>query len=336
MSKIAVIGAGSWGTALAQVLADNEHHVVVYDIEESVINDINENHRNSKFFSEVVLPENLKATADLEVALKGANFALLSVPTKVMRAALTNMKAFLQPNTVVINASKGIEPGSHKRVSEVVAEVLGDDVTFVALSGPSHAEEVVIREITSVTCAGNDVEVLFDVQQLFSTDYFRVYRTKDLIGVELGGSIKNVMALGSGILAGLGYGDNARAMLITRSLIEIKRLGVALGAQEETFDGLSGLGDLIVTTMSKHSRNFQAGYKIGSGSDLDEALDSMTMVVEGVRSCQATHELAKKLEIDMPFVDAIYEVVFNRNNPKDVIAKMMRRPVKAEIQKESR
>ncbi|MCL2559759.1 MAG: NAD(P)H-dependent glycerol-3-phosphate dehydrogenase [Turicibacter sp.] len=330
MAKIAVIGAGSWGTALAQVLADNGNDVVVYDIEESVIDDINKNHRNAKFFSDVVLPENLKATTDLAVALKGAHFALLSVPTKVMRVALTSMKEHLSPKTVVINASKGIEPGSHKRMSEVVADVLGQDVTFVVLSGPSHAEEVILREITTVTCAGSDVEVLFEIQQLFSTDYFRVYRTKDLIGVEVGGSIKNVMALGSGILAGLGYGDNARAMLITRSLIEIKRLGVAIGAKEETFDGLSGLGDLIVTTMSKHSRNFQAGYKIGSGSNLDEALDSMTMVVEGVRTCQATYELAKKLEIDTPCVDAIYEVVFNRKDPKIVIAKMMQRPMKAE------
>lgn len=333
MSKIAVIGAGSWGTALAQVLADNDNDVIVYDIEASVINDINENHRNSKFFGDVVLPVNLKATTDLETALKGAHYALLSVPTKVMRVALTNMKAFLSPSTVVINASKGIEPGTHNRVSEVVAEVLGHETTFVCLSGPSHAEEVVIRELTSVTCASNDADVLFDVQQLFSNDYFRVYRTTDLIGVEIGGSIKNVMALGSGILAGLGYGDNARAVLITRSLIEIKLLGTALGAKEETFDGLSGLGDLIVTTMSKHSRNFQAGYKIGSGSDLNEALDSMTMVVEGVRSCQATYELAKKLDIDMPFVDAIYEVVFNRNDPKEVISKMMQRPLKAECSK---
>jgi len=333
MLKVAVIGAGSWGTALAQVLTDNGNNVVVYDIDESVIEDINENHKNSKFFSEVILPENVKATTDLAVALKGAHFALLSVPTKVMRVALASMQEFLSPSTVVINASKGIEPGTHKRVSEIVSEVLGEEITFVVLSGPSHAEEVVIRELTSVTCAGNDVEVLFDIQQLFSNDYFRVYRTKDLIGVEIGGSIKNVMALGAGILAGLGYGDNARASLITRSLIEIKRLGVSLGAKEETFDGLSGLGDLIVTTMSRHSRNFQAGYKIGSGSDLNEALDSMTMVVEGVRSCQATYELAKKLDIDMPFVDAIYDVVFNRNDPKDVIAKMMQRPMKAEFAK---
>ena len=333
MSKIAVIGAGSWGTALAQVLADNDNDVMVYDIEESVINDINENHKNSKFFSDASLPKNLKATTDLAVALKGVHFALVVVPTKVMRDALTRMKEFLLPSTVIINASKGIEPKTHKRVSEIVAQVLGEQVTFVALSGPSHAEEVVIREITSVTCAGNDLEVLFDVQQLFSNEYFRVYRTTDLIGVEIGGSIKNVMALGAGILAGLGYGDNARAMLITRSLIEIKRLGVALGAKEETFDGLSGLGDLIVTTMSRHSRNFQAGFLIGSGSDLNEALDSMTMVVEGIRSCQATYELAKKLEIDMPFVDAIYDVVFNRNDPKNVIAKMMQRPMKAENSK---
>lgn len=330
MSRIAVIGAGSWGTALAQVLADNENDVIVYDIEESVINDINEHHRNAKFFPDVILPEHLKATTDLRVALEGAHFVLLSVPTKVMRVALTNIKAYLLPHTVVINASKGIEPGTHKRVSEVVAEVLGKEVTFVALTGPSHAEEVIIREVTTVTCASLNQNCLSDIQKLFSNDYFRVYSTPDLIGVEVGASVKNVMALGSGILAGLGYGDNARAALITRSLVEIKRLGVVLGAKEETFDGLSGLGDLIVTATSLHSRNFQAGYKIGSGSDLDAALDSMTMVVEGVRTCQATYELAKKLDIDMPIVNAIYEVVFNRNDPKVAIAKLMNRSMKAE------
>lgn len=332
MSKIAIIGAGSWGTALGLVLADNAHEVVMYAIEDEVMNDINNNHKNSKFF-ETLLPGNLTATNDLATALSGANYALLAVPTKVMRSALSNMLPHISKDTVVINASKGIEPGTHKRVSEVVAEVLGEEQMFVVLSGPSHAEEVAIRELTTITCAGRDVEVLFDVQQLFSNDYFRVYRTPDLIGVEVGGSVKNVMALGSGILAGLGYGDNARAALITRSLVEIKRLGVALGAQPETFEGLSGLGDLIVTTMSKHSRNFQAGYLIGSGSDLNQALDSMTMVVEGVRTCEATYELSKKLNIEMPFVDAIYDVIFNRNNPKEVICKMMKRPMKAEFSK---
>lgn len=330
MSKIAVIGAGSWGTALAQVLADNDNDVMVYDIDATVITDINDNHRNSKFFADVILPENLKATTDLATALRGANYALISVPTKVMRIVLTEMHEHISPSTTIINSSKGIEPGTHLRVSEVVAEVLGAKRAFVSLSGPSHAEEVITREITVVTCAGSDLEILFEVQQIFSNNYFRVYRTSDLIGVEIGGSIKNVMALGSGILAGLGYGDNARAFLITRSLIEIKQLGVAMGARAETFDGLSGLGDLVVTTMSKHSRNFQAGLKIGSGKDLNEVIDSMSMVVEGIRSCEATYELAHKLEIDMPFVDAIYDIVFNRNNPRDVLAKMMQRPLIAE------
>ena len=330
MKKITVIGAGSWGTALAQVLADNGNEVMVYDVDEAVISDIREHQQNTKFFREVILPDRLSATTDLALALSVADFALLSVPTKVMRVALSSMKPHLEPQTVIINASKGIEPGSHLRMSQVVFEVLGADKTFVALSGPSHAEEVILREITSVTCASNHCEILVDIQTLFSNQYFRVYRTEDLTGVEVGGSIKNVMALGSGILAGLGYGDNARAMLITRSLVEIKRLGVAIGAKEETFDGLSGLGDLIVTTMSKHSRNFQAGFKIGSGSDLNEALDSMTMVVEGVRTCQATFELAQKLGINMPFVEAIYDVIFNRNDPKMVIEKMMQRPMKAE------
>jgi len=333
MKKITVIGGGSWGTALAQVLCDNQMDVTIYDRNQDVVDDINKNHRNSKFFKDQKLPETLKANIQLEAAIKEAQYILLAVPTKVIRDVLKNINNCLNSAVTVINASKGIEPGTHKRVSEIVAEEIEAHKleAFVALSGPSHAEEVILRAVTTVTCAATVPHKAKEVQAMFNTDYFRVYHIDDLLGVEVGGSIKNVIALAAGILAGLGYGDNAKAALLTRGLVEIQRLGTALGAKEETFVGLSGLGDLIVTCTSVHSRNWQAGYKIGVGSDLQEALDSMTMVVEGVRTCQATYELSKELGIDMPIVSTIYEVVFNKVDPNIAINKLMTRKTRSEF-----
>ena len=331
--SITVVGAGSWGTALAQVLCDNGHDVKLYDLNQEIIDDINRNHHNSRFFKELMLPDNLKGTTNLSEALKEAEMILLSVPTKAIRAVLKEINEVLDHPVVIINASKGIEPGTHKRVSEIVQEEINANhlVAFVALSGPSHAEEVIERAVTTVTCASTVVELANEIQLMFNNHYFRVYRVDDLIGVEVGGSIKNVIALAAGIIAGLGYGDNAKAALITRGLVEIKRLGVAVGANEETFGGLSGLGDLIVTCTSVHSRNWQAGYKIGSGSNLQEAIDSMTMVVEGVRTCQATYELAHELQIEMPIVETVYQVIFNKLEPTLAISQLMMRDMKPEF-----
>lgn len=334
MSKsVTVVGAGSWGTALAQVLCDNENEVTLYDLNQEIVDDINVNHQNSRFFSELSLPQNLKATTNLTEALKSAEIILLSVPTKVIRDVLKEVNSALDHPVVIINASKGIEPSTHKRVSEIVEEEIDAQnlTAFVALSGPSHAEEVIERAVTTVTCAATVADIANEVQILFNNQYFRVYRVEDLIGVEVGGSIKNVIALAAGIIAGLGYGDNAKAALITRGLVEIKRLGIAVGAKEETFGGLSGLGDLIVTCTSVHSRNWQAGYKIGSGSNLQEAIDSMTMVVEGVRTCQATYELAHELNIEMPIVETVYQVIFNKLDPTIAISQLMTREMKPEF-----
>lgn len=333
MKNITVIGGGSWGTALAQVLSDNQHHVTVYDRNPEVVEDINRNHQNSRFFEAHQLPVSLKAENQLQAAVESADFILMAVPTKVMREALGQLNRALSHSVTIINASKGIEPGTHKRVSEIVAEEISPQWlrAFVLLSGPSHAEEVINREVTTITTAGTDLQQVLQVQGLFNTDYFRVYRTDDLLGAEVGGSIKNVIALAAGILAGLGYGDNAKAALLTRGLVEIQRLGVALGAEEATFVGLSGLGDLIVTCTSPHSRNWQAGFKIGSGSNLQEALDSMTMVVEGVRTCQATYELACELNIEMPIVEAVYEVIFNKLEPHTAIRTLMNRQIRHEF-----
>ncbi len=331
--SVTVVGAGSWGTALAQVLCDNQNEVTLYDLNQEIVDDINQNHQNSRFFKELGLPQELKATTNLSEALKDTEMILLSVPTKVIRDVLKDINRVLDHPVVIINASKGIEPGTHKRVSEIVEEEICKEnlVAFVALSGPSHAEEVIERAVTTVTCAATVAEVANDIQILFNNQYFRVYRVDDLIGVEVGGSIKNVIALAAGIIAGLGYGDNAKAALITRGLVEIKRLGLAVGANEETFGGLSGLGDLIVTCTSVHSRNWQAGYKIGSGSNLQEAIDSMTMVVEGVRTCQATYELAHELGIEMPIVETVYQVIFNKLDPTTAISQLMTREMKPEF-----
>ncbi|MDO5792699.1 MAG: NAD(P)H-dependent glycerol-3-phosphate dehydrogenase [Turicibacter sp.] len=331
--NITVVGAGSWGTALAQVLCDNKNNVMLYDLNQDVVNDINQNHQNSRFFADLKLPSSLVATTNLKEALKDAQMILLSVPTKVIRAVLKSINQELDHSVIIINASKGIEPGTHKRVSEIVKEEIDPKhlEAFVALTGPSHAEEVIERAVTTVTCASTVAEKANIIQEMFNNQYFRVYRVNDLIGVEIGGSIKNVIALAAGIIAGLGYGDNAKAALITRGLVEIKRLGTAVGANEETFSGLSGLGDLIVTCTSVHSRNWQAGYKIGSGSDLQEAIDSMTMVVEGVRTCQATYEMAQALQIEMPIVETVYEVIFNKLDPRVAIAQLMTRDMKPEF-----
>ena len=333
MKNITVIGGGSWGTALAQVLCDNNLSVTIYDRNKSVVDDINQNHQNSKFFKDVQLPLALKGELELSKALQDTQYILLAVPTKVIREVLGEINQKLDHPITVINASKGIEPGTHKRVSEIVTEVIDPQKleAFVALSGPSHAEEVILRAVTTVTCASTNPDKTDEVQSIFNTDYFRVYQIDDLLGVEVGGSIKNVIALAAGILAGLGFGDNAKAALITRGLVEIQRLGTALGAKEETFVGLSGLGDLIVTCTSVHSRNWQAGFKIGSGTNLEETLNSMTMVVEGVRTCQATYELAKELQIEMPIVETIYEVVFNKMEPIQAINRLMTRKLRPEF-----
>jgi len=333
MKNITVVGAGSWGTALAQLLCDNKQSVKLYDVNQQVVDDVNKNHQNKQFFENVQLPEALTATTNLQEALENVDLILIAVPTKVVRHVLQAINVQLDHPVIIVNASKGIEPTTHKRVSEIVAEEINPQnlEAFVALSGPSHAEEVIQREITSVTCAATVADKSNVVQELFNNEYFRVYRMDDLLGVEIGGSIKNVIALAAGIIAGLGYGDNAKAALITRGLVEIKRLGVALGAKEETFSGLSGLGDLIVTCTSVHSRNWQAGYKIGSGSNLQEALDSMTMVVEGVRTCQATYELTKELNIEMPIVETIYQVIFNKLDPTVAISMLMNRATKHEF-----
>ncbi len=332
MSKVGIIGGGSWGTALTQVLLDNRHQCKMFTIEEDVIDTINKEHK-TKYFQNIELHKKLTATSNLKEVVEFADYLLLVVPTKVMRIVLKQINELLDDKKVFINASKGIEPDTFKRMSEIVSDEIHSDYLkgFVSLTGPSHAEEVIERMLTTVVSASNDISLARDIQVIFNNnDYFRVYTSTDVIGAEMGASLKNIIALASGIIAGIGFGDNTRAALITRGIVEMTNLSVAVGANASTLLGLTGIGDLIVTCTSRHSRNFQAGFKIGSGDNLEQAIDSMTMVVEGARSAKAAHDLARELDVEIPIIDATYDVIYNKLDPKLSMSKLMSRNLKDE------
>jgi glycerol-3-phosphate dehydrogenase (NAD(P)+) len=331
--KISVIGAGSWGTALARIISDNSHQVLIYDINPATIEEINTFHTNKSKLPNGVLNDNVRGTANLEEAISFCDIVLLVVPTKVIRGVLENISSVIKTKKIFVNASKGIEPNTFKRVSEIVYEVIGKDFIegFVALTGPSHAEEVILQMLTSVAAASEDIKYSQIIQNIFSNQtYFRVYALDDLIGAELGGSLKNIIALASGMLDGSGYGDNAKAALVTRGLVEMQKLALALGAKEKTLYGLTGLGDLVVTCFSEHSRNFQAGRKIASGKDLEKTLQEMSMVVEGARSCEAAYYASKANNIETPIIDAVYDVIYKHKEPLNVINELMQRSLKSE------
>jgi glycerol-3-phosphate dehydrogenase (NAD(P)+) len=334
MEKIAIIGAGSWGSALGKIVSDNGHLVMMYDQSPEIVTEINTCHTNIKKLPVGCLNENVSATTDLKEALDFADIILLSVPTSVIREVLRQINKSINSKKLFVNASKGIEPDTFKRVSEIVREEINPEYLegFVALSGPSHAEEVILQMLTLVTSASTNLEHARLVQHIFSNStYFRVYTLSDLVGVELCASLKNIIAIASGIIAGLGYGDNTRAALITRGLVEMKRIACLLGAEEKTVFGLAGLGDLVVTCTSTHSRNYQAGYKIGHGKDLEQALAEMTMVVEGARSAIAAKQLIEKYGIHAPIIEAVYDIIYHKQDPQTRIAVLMQRDLKEEI-----
>lgn len=333
MKRVAIIGAGSWGTALSIILHDNGYDVRMFGKRKDQIDEINNNHTNNKYLPNQVLPEGIKGYTDLRLALDGVEVIISVVPTKVIRGVLKEINQVLDKQVVFVNASKGIEPNSFKRVSEIINEEIDESKRrgIVVLTGPSHAEEVIVRQLTVVAAASDDENIAIEVQEMFNNnEYFRVYTLNDLIGAELGGSLKNIIALAAGIIAGLGYGDNTKAALITRGLVEMRRLAVKAGAKEETLFGLTGIGDLIVTATSTHSRNWNAGYKIGSGKNLEETLNSMTMVVEGVRSCEAAYQWAKNLDVEMPITFAVYDIIFNFEDPRLKISELLNRDSKPE------
>lgn len=329
--KIAVIGGGSWGLALSNVLSDNQHDVLVYDLNEKIVDKINKLHICMQL--DELINKNIKATTNITEAINYSDVILFVVPTKVLRFALNDVISNLKSPKLFINAAKGIEPESFLRVSEIFTEMVPKKYFkgFVALSGPSHAEEVIKGMTTLITCASNcEKDALFAQQLFHNNDYFRVYSSTDLKGVELGGALKNIFALASGLIAGKGLGDNARAALITRGLVEMSKFYQSYGADTKSLIGLTGVGDLIVTCTSPHSRNYQAGYKIGHGKDLEETLNSMTMVVEGIRTCEAAHKYAIEHKLDLPIIEGIYQVLFNRLDPDVAYKRLFERTQKKE------
>ena len=329
--KTVVIGSGSWGTALAQVLLDNKQECIVYGRDLDEVVDIHLYHQNSKYFPDVTLHPDLDATRDIKV-VADCDVVVLAVPTIAIEAVCKEISPILKNRVIVINTSKGFHPVTHKRMSEVISESINAKklLGIVSLLGPSHAEEVVQRLITSINAVSYDEELAKKVQHMFANEYFRVYYSTDVIGSEIAASIKNIIALGSGIAEGLGLGDNAKAALMTRGLVEMKYYGMLHGAQESTFAGLSGIGDLIVTCTSKHSRNFQAGYQIGCANSAAVFWENNVKTVEGVRTCEAVYLEAKKEGIVMPITEAIYKVLYENGVPSECVTNLMTRDLKRE------
>ncbi|KGX92173.1 glycerol-3-phosphate dehydrogenase [Pontibacillus halophilus JSM 076056 = DSM 19796] len=334
MSKIAVLGAGSWGTALSMVLVDNGHDVRLWTHREQQAEEINGSHRNDRYLKEIDLPAELVAYTDLERAVHEVDAILVVVPTKAIRQVASQLAKVLHHEVTLIHATKGIDPDSLKRVSEMLEEELPRSLyrELVVLSGPSHAEEVALGQPTTVAVSSRQIEEAEIAQDLFINERFRVYTNPDLVGVELGGALKNIIALGAGISDGLGYGDNAKSALITRGIAEISRLGVSMGASPLTFAGLTGVGDLIVTCTSPHSRNWRAGHLLGKGYAMDDVLEEMGMVVEGVRTTKAAYRLATEQNVELPITMGLYKVLFEDANPKDVVDQLMTRGRRHEME----
>lgn len=332
---VAVLGAGSWGTALSMVLNENGHEVRLWGNNPEQIKEINEEHTNHHYLKNITLGKGIKGYTSLEETLSGATFIVFVIPTKAIRTVASQVAKQLDGKNkpYLVHASKGLEQNTHKRISVIIQEEIPSDFHkgLVVLSGPSHAEEVAQKDITTITAASEKMQAAEAVQKLFMNQYFRVYTNQDMIGVELGAALKNIIAVGAGALEGLGYGDNAKAALMTRGLAEISRLGVAFGADPLTFIGLSGVGDLIVTATSEHSRNWRAGYQIGKKVPLSEVLSNMGMVVEGIETTKAAYELAKEKGIEMPITEAIYQVLYENAEVDKVIKEIMLRDRKAEL-----
>lgn len=328
--NIGVIGAGSFGTALAVLLVGKGHQVKIWSRETEQLDLMKQIHENPQFLPDVKLPEELEMAYTMEEAMKGADIVLFSVPAQAFRSVFAEALPHLEPQTIVVNVAKGIEMGTLLRLSQVAHE-LKPDVRYVTLSGPSHAEEVARNLPTTVAVASEDEALALEVQEAFITDMFRVYSNHDVAGVELGGSLKNIIALGAGISDGMGFGDNAKAALMTRGITEMCRLGASLGADMDTFSGLTGIGDLIVTCTSMHSRNRRCGILIGKGMEPEKAIKEIGMVVEGITTAEAAYALAKQYGIEMPITECIYKVIHGEMEAMDAVGFLMGRDKKNEM-----
>jgi len=332
MTKIGILGAGSWGTALSVLLAVRHDDIVMWEFRPDVAKQLTTLRENRAMLPDIQIPAKIVITDDLEQAVVDRDVLICAVPSHIVRELATRLLTFTLGQKLLVSVTKGIENNTLLRVSQIFAAVLPDfpQEQFIVLSGPSHAEEV-SREIpTTVVAACIALPNAKKVQEIFMTPTFRVYSHTDVTGVELGGSLKNIIAIAAGIGDGVGFGDNTKAALMTRGLVEITRLGTALGANSLTFAGLSGMGDLIVTCMSRHSRNRYVGEQIGKGKTLTEVLSEMVMVAEGVRTTRAAYELAKLHGVEMPITEEVYRVLFENKNPKDAVYALMTRDAKQE------
>ncbi len=333
MKKLCVIGSGSWGTAMAKMLYNKGHKVSVWSYKKEEAEAIKRDKENKEFLAGVEIPNEILITNDMQEAVGGCEFLVVAVPSKFVRSTISDFRPFINKNQIIVNLAKGFEDNTLLRLSEVIEDILPENKICI-LSGPSHAEEV-SREIpTTVVAAAKEISVAEYVQDVFMTETFRIYTNTDVIGVELGGALKNVIALAAGICDGMGYGDNTKAALMTRGLTEIARLGVKMGADKYTFNGLTGIGDLIVTCTSMHSRNRRAGILIGQGKSLNEALEEVHMVVEGVLNAKAAYSLAKKYNVNTPIINQVYLALFEGKNPHDAVYDLMTRDKKTEHERE--
>ncbi|HSJ26523.1 MAG TPA: NAD(P)H-dependent glycerol-3-phosphate dehydrogenase [Longimicrobiales bacterium] len=331
--RVAVIGAGSWGTALANLLAKKEHDVTVWSYEADVADAINREHRNPRYLSEIALHPGLKATTSLEDVVRDAGCIVSVSPAQHVRKVMDQACEHMQPDALVVAASKGIETSSLQTMAQVHADVLPKQAGARAcfLSGPSFALEVAHEQPTAVTIASHDLAAAEAAQELFQTPYFRAYTSDDVVGVELGGALKNVIAVAAGMGVGLGLGHNATAALITRGLAEITRLGMRFGANPMTLSGLAGMGDLILTCTGGLSRNRHVGVELGKGRSIDDVLGEMTMVAEGVETTRAAHALAQRAGIEMPIVAEVHAVLFEGRSAQEALENLMTRDPKPEL-----
>lgn len=330
MKKITVIGAGSFGTALAILLTDKGYDVSIWGRSEEQLALMREKRENPHYLPGVKLPEKLNIEGNLKSALINAEIIVFSVPAQNFRSVLESSREYIKSNSTIVNVAKGIEKKSLLRLSQVAGDVI-PDIKYVTLSGPSHAEEVARSLPTTVTVASLDNQLSKEIQEVFNTERFRVYTNDDIIGVELGGALKNIIALGAGISDGMGFGDNAKAAIMTRGITEMCRLGLAMGANMNTFSGLTGIGDLIVTCTSMHSRNRRCGILMGEGISTDKAVEKVGMVVEGISTAEAAYELAKLHNIEMPLTECICQMIKGEIDALEAVSLLMGRKTKNEM-----
>ena len=331
MAKISVIGSGGWGTAIAIMLAENGHQVTLWSYLQAESDALKANRENKPFLPGVPIPESVSYTANLADGAD-ADLMITAVPSHAMRTTAKALSGVVKKGQLILNISKGLEEETLCTMSQILREEL-PECEIAVMSGPSHAEEVSRKIPTTNVLAAQSEEIANRIQDIMMNSAFRIYTNPDVLGVELGGSLKNVIALCAGVLDGMGLGDNTKAALITRGIVEVARLGVAMGAREETFHGLSGIGDLIVTCTSMHSRNRRAGILIGQGKSMEEAQEEVKMVVEGVKTCRAAHDLAQKVGVEMPIVEQAYQVLFEGISPKEAVKNLMGREKKHETEK---